>query len=67
MVSSDCSFLTFCNLNTELNGLRKIVRLRKSEVSIERISVYDVIENLLQHGIHCLPCSYTNEVIDMLP
>ena len=31
--------------NTELNDLRKIILLRKSEVSVERISVCDVAEN----------------------
>ena len=33
---------------------------RKSEVSFERISVCNVIENLAKHGIHCQSCSYTN-------
>ena len=53
--------------NTELHDLRKIICLRKSEVSGERISVCNVIENLVEHGIHCLPCSYTNDVINILP
>ena len=48
--------------NTELNYLRKIISLRKSEVSVEKISVCIVIENLAQHGIHFLPCSYTNDI-----
>ena len=51
--------------NSELNDLRKNC-LRKSEVSVERIPVCKVIENLVEHGIHCLSCSYTNDVIDML-
>ena len=51
----------------ELNKFRKIICLRKSEVSIERISVCNIIENLAEHGIHCLPCSYTNEITYMLP
>ena len=46
---------------TGLNNLRKIICLRKSEVSVERISVCNVTENLLGHAIHCLPCSYTND------
>ena len=29
--------------------------LRKSEVSVETTSVRNVIENLVEHGIHCLP------------
>ena len=50
--------------NTELNSQRKIIRLRKSEVSVEN-SVCNVIEKLVEHGIHCLTCSYTNDVIDL--
>ena len=44
--------------NAELNDLRKIICLRKSEVSVERISACDVNENLVEHGIHCLPWSF---------
>ena len=53
-------------LDTELNDLRIIICLRKSEATVERISVCNVIENLAEHGIHCLPCSYSNNVIDLL-
>ena len=53
--------------NTELNGLRTIICLRKSEVSVERILVCNVIEKLVEHGIHCLLCSNTSDVIDLLP
>ena len=53
--------------NTELNDLRKIICLRKPEVSVERISVSYVTENLAGHGIHCLPCSFNNDIINMLP
>ena len=37
----------------ELNDLRKIICLRKnlSFCSVERISVYKVIENLMEHGM----------------
>ena len=42
-----------CNNNTELNDLRKIICLRKTQISVERISVYKVIEN----GRQCMPCS----------
>ena len=48
-------------LNT-ITGLEKIICLRKSEVSVEKKSVCNVIENLVEHGIHCLPCSYINDV-----
>ena len=41
-------------LNTELNDLRNIICLRNYEVSVERISVCNVFENLPEHGIHCL-------------
>ena len=44
---------------SELNDLRKIICLRKSEVSVESISVCYVTEKSEKHGIHCLPCSYT--------
>ena len=53
--------------NTKLNDWRKIICLRKSVVSVERISVCNVIENLAEHGIHCLSCFYTNDVIDISP
>ena len=40
---------------TDLNDLRKIIYLRKSEVSFEIILVCNVTGNLAEHGIHCLP------------
>ena len=43
--------------NIKLNDLRKIICFRKSEVSVKRISVGNVIQNLMTHDIHCLPCS----------
>ena len=51
----------FSNACTPLNDLRKNICLGKSEVSVERNSVHNVIENLMLHDIH------TNDVIDMLP
>ena len=45
-------------VNTELHDLRKFGYFRTSEVSVERISVYNVIEKLEEHGIHCLQCSF---------
>ena len=53
--------------NSKLNDLRKILCLKKSKVSVERILVCNAIENLAERGIHCLPCSYTNDAIDLLP
>ena len=35
--------------------------------TVERISVCSVTEKLMEHGIHCLPCTYANDVIDVLP
>ena len=58
--------ICICSGNTELIDLSRIICLRKSEVSVERISVCIVIEKLMEHGIHCLPCSYTNDIIDLL-
>ena len=29
--------------------------------------IYDFIEKLMEYDIHCVPCSYTNEVIALLP
>ena len=52
--------------NTKLNDLRKKFWLRKSEVTVERISVCNVFENLAEHGIYYLPCSVTKYVTDML-
>ena len=49
-----------------LNGLRIIICLRKSEITVERISVCNVIEKLMEHGIYCLLCCYTNDIIDLL-
>ena len=46
-------------LNT-LNFKKK----RKSESYVERIFVCNVIENLAEHGIHCLPYANTSEAID---
>ena len=45
--------------------LRKIIYLRESKVSVERVSVCCVMENLAEHGIHCLPCPYINDLINM--
>ena len=47
-----CDLGALTILNTELNDLRLIICLR-----IERVSVCKVIENLVEHGRHCLPCS----------
>ena len=50
-----------CIESTELNDLRLIICLRKSEVIAKRISVCIVILNI--DGA----CSCTNDVMDLLP
>ena len=62
--STNTGFITH---NTELKDLRKIICLRKSEVSVGRKSVYKVIEKLAEHGRQYLPCSHTSDVINLLP
>ena len=52
------------SINFDLNNLKKNC-FRKSEFFVERISFYNVIENLVEHGTHCLPCSFTNDVINV--
>ena len=59
------AFLSAIGLNTQLKDLRKIICLRKSEVTVERISVCNVTEKMMEHGIQCLPCSCTTDVIDV--
>ena len=49
---------------TELNDLRIIICWKKSEVSVEIISVCKVTEKLAKHVIQCLD---TNDVINLLP
>ena len=39
--------------------------MRKFEVYVKKKTVSSVTEKLVEHGIHCLPCSYTNDVIDL--
>ena len=41
--------------NLKLNDLTIIICLRKSEVTVQRISVSNVTEKMIEHGIHCLP------------
>ena len=38
--------------NTGLNDLRISIYLRKSEVTVDRISVCNVNEKLMEHGTH---------------
>ena len=52
--------------NTEVNDLRVIICLRKSKVPVDKIFVCNVTEKLMEHGIHCLLCSYTSDDINMI-
>ena len=52
-------------MNTELNDLRISIYLRKSEVTVETISVCIVIENW-RSVAYSLSCSYATDVINML-
>ena len=45
----------------------KIFVWENLKLSIERISIYNGIKKLVEHGMHCLPCSSTNDIIDLLP
>ena len=53
--------------NTELIDLRISSCLGKSEFTVESISVCNVIEKLIEHNLHCLPCQCTNDITDQLP
>ena len=68
-LSSGAIFSHLCpdDFNTELNYLRVIICSRTFEVTVEIISVCNNTEKMMAHGIHCLPCSYTKNVIDILP
>ena len=50
-----------------IKGLENSHLFEKTEATDERISVCNVIEKLMEHSIHCLPCSYTNDFIDLSP
>ena len=64
----DCSLrYVYCIHNTKFNDLRIIIYLRRSGVTVERISVCNGTEKFMEYGIYCLPCSYTKGVIDLLP
>ena len=58
--------MSFHACNKELNELRIVICLTKSEVTVERISVCNFVEKLIEYAIYCLPCSYTNDVIELL-
>ena len=67
MISS-LSSLCKCLYNTALNDLRKKSFVwEKSEVFIKRNPVWNVIEKLAEHGIHCLPSFCINDVNNTLP
>ena len=53
--------------NTELNDLKIIVCLRKSEVSVQRISAVMSLNKLAEHSRYYLSCSYITNVINLFP
>ena len=53
--------------NTELDDLRKLFLWENLKGLLKKFSVCTVIEDLAEHGIHCLQCFYTNDVINILP
>ena len=65
-VEPDQGLHCLSHFNTELNNLGINHLLRKSDVIVERISVCNANEKLMEHGMHYLPCSYTSDVIDLL-
>ena len=46
---------------------RQIICLRKSEVYVKKneTTLSNVTEKMVELSIHCLPCSYTNDVINI--
>ena len=40
---------------------------KKLKILLEEFSVYNVIEEMAEHGPHSVPCFDTNEIIDLLP
>ena len=54
----------YCHIRVLINGIKWLKKnyLRKSEVSFERISVFNVIKKL-EHRSHCLLCS---DIIDII-
>ena len=66
MSRNTCNFLDDLTVdrylfkNTELNNLRKIICLRKSEVMFKKKkkTVTNVVEKLVEHGIHSIMLLY---------
>ena len=64
---TDCITLTIFEKHG-FKGLENNQLFEKSEATVERISVCNVVKmKLMEHGLHCLPRSYTNDFIDLSP
>ena len=50
-ISTQCTYVHRYTFNTELNDMRKLFLFRKSEVSIERISVCNGIVKFIEHWV----------------
>ena len=48
----------------ELNALKKYLFEKNLKFMLKK-AVSNIIEKLVEHGIHCLPCSYTKDIIDL--
>ena len=61
-VCSGVSVLSQIN-NTELNDLRKIICLRKTNLCLKEKQFLMFLKKLVEHGIHFLLFSYINDII----
>ena len=62
---SDYCFRSSLIRSILLAYLEKNICLKKKFSFYKTILVCNVVENLARHGIYCLPCFYTNEIIDV--
>ena len=69
-------YLFILALHTKLNNLRNIMCIRTIYISVKRILVYNVIEfggawkpccTKFSMTLYCLPSSFTNNILDLLP
>ena len=52
--------------STELNDVRIIIVSENLTLLLKEVQFVMPLK-IMEHGIHYLPCSYTNDVINMLP
>ena len=56
-----------CAGNTELNDLRKLFVEEKLKHLLKEFQFVMALKIWREHDLHCLQCSYTNDVINTLP